>query len=179
MKLLPLIATIGALALLAACETTSSSPSTDTRTFQIAGGQSVNLPFSHGGALSVENDDVKIEVTGFILDGEKKELVYTFGFTEKKAEALRSVEVADVTGPSVEVLVVDSAPTLSPKDYWKGDAKPHAKGDPSLSWLSSPGNTLKVFRFTITTASGRQLVMHQASVWSGSSKPMIQQLMGF
>jgi hypothetical protein len=133
MKLISIIATVGAITLLAACETTSTTPSTDTRTFQIAGGESVNLPFSHGGALSVENDDVKIEVTGFMLNGEKKELIYTFGFTEKKAEALRSVEVADVTGSTVEILVVDSAPILSPKDYWKGDAKPHTKGDPSLS----------------------------------------------
>jgi hypothetical protein len=151
--------------------------SSNMRTFTIAGGQTIELPVARGGALPTENADVKIEVTGFMLDGQAKEITYAFGFTEKKRETPRSIKVEDVTGSSAELLVEDKSPRLDAKGYWKGSATPRKKGDPGLSWLNEAGDTTKVFRFTIATADGRELVMHQASVWGGASKPMIRQML--
>lgn len=130
-----------------------------------------------GRAIPTENADVKIEVTGFMVDGKEKQVVYTFGFTEKNHATPRSVKVEDVTGPTAEVLVDAAAPQLDPQGYWKGDAKPLNKGDPGLAWLDASGDTIKVFRFTIVTADGRELVMYQASVWSGGSKPVVRQVL--
>jgi hypothetical protein len=161
---------IALTAMLCGCSTTSSM-----RTFTIAGGQTIELPIARGGAIPTENPDVKIEVTGFMLDGKAKEVTYAFGFTEKKRETPRSVKVEDVTGSSAELLVEDKLPQLEATGFWKGSAKPRGKGDSGLSWLNEAGDTTKVFRFTIVTADGRELVMYQASVWSGASKPLIRQ----
>lgn len=163
---------IALVAVLGGCAT---SPT--VQTFTIAGGQTIELPIARGGALPTENSDVKIEVTGFMLDGQAKEITYAFGFTEKKRETPRSVKVEDVTGSTAELLVEDKSPRLDAKGYWKGSARPRKKGDAGLSWLNEAGDTTKVFRFTIVTSDGRQLVMHQASVWSGTSKPMLRQVL--
>jgi hypothetical protein len=159
-------------ALLGGCATGSS-----LRTFTVAGGQTIELPIAPGGALPTENADVKIEVTGFVLKSQEREIVYTFGFTEKKRETPRSVRVEDVTGPTAELLVEDKSPQLDAHGYWKGSATPRKRGDAGLSWLNEAGDTTKVFRFTIVTADERELVMHQASVWSGDSKTLLRQLL--
>ena len=173
MKKVLLVLPALALVLLAACATSSL----ETRTFKIAGGESVSLPFEYGVARSTENADIKIEVTGFVLDSLKRELTYAFGFTEKQAEALRSVKVEDVTGPEAEVVVLDSAPHLSAKGYWKGNSTSHKKEDPAVAWVYDSGDTVKVFRFTVMTAAGRQIVMYQGSVWSARTKPYAEAIL--
>lgn len=160
--------------LLAGCATDG----TPMKSFRIAGGQTVQVPFSMAGALSTENADVKIEVTGYLLHGAMREISYTFGFTEKKGERPQEVMVEDVTGDQAQRLVVDRNPQLSSNRYWKGDAAPMHKGDPALDWVDQPGDTIKVFRFTITTADGRQLVMYQASVWPGAAKGLVRMVLG-
>lgn len=159
-------------ALLCGCATTPT-----LRTFTIAGGQQIQLPITRGGAIATENADAKIEVTGFMVNGETKELVYTFGFTEKKREVPRSVRVEDVTGSTAELLLEDKTPALDAKGYWSGSAEPRKKDDARLSWLNESGDTTKVFCFTIVTADGRDLVMYQGSVWSGASKPLLHQVL--
>lgn len=159
---------ISLAAILCGCATDPSM-----RTFTIAGGQTIGLPIAQRGAVATENADVRIEVTGFMVDGQAKEIVYTFGFREKRRELPRSVKVEDVTGSTAELLVEDNSPRLDAKGYWKGSAKPRKKGDSDLSWLYEAGDTTKIFRFTIVTSDGRELVMHQGSVWRGASKPLI------
>jgi hypothetical protein len=163
---------IAIIAMLGGCATASRM-----QTFTIAGGETIELPIARGGALPTENSDVKIEVTGFALDGQAKAITYAFGFTEKKRETPRLVKVEDVTGSTAELLVEDNSPRLNADGFWKGSAIPRKKGDAGLSWLKEAGDTTKVFRFTIVTADGRQLVMHQASVWSGTSKPLLRQVL--
>lgn len=158
---------------LGGCATNSDS----MRSFTIAGGQTVTLLVSPSGAVRTENADVKIEITGFTLDGVPKEVVYTFGLTEKNRAVPRSVKVEDVTGSTAEILVEDKSPQLESGEYWQGSATPRKRGDVGLAWLNERGDTIKIFRFTIVTADGRELVMHQASVWSGSSKPRVRQLL--
>lgn len=110
-----------------------------------------------------------------MIDGKTAELTYTFGFTAKKKQTPRAVLVEDVTGASAVPLVEDQSPTLEAGGYWKGESTPRRAGDPSLVWLSTPGNTEKVFKFTITLADGRVEEIYQASLWSGQMKPVIKQ----
>lgn len=174
MKASTLVGIVFCSALLAGCVTTSSS----MKSFRIAGGQTVQLPVTPSGALPTENADVKIEVTGYMLNGAAHTITYAFGFTEKKGERPREVKVEDVTGDQAQTLVIDRDPQLSPANYWKGNAAPMTRGDPALGWVNQPGNTTKVFRFTITTADGRQLVMYQASIWPGLAKGMVRMVLG-
>jgi len=145
------------------------------RSYTISGGRVVQLPVAPGGALPTENADVKIEVTGFMVDSKEASLTYAFGFTSKTKVAPKKVSVHDVTGPYPVLIVSDMTPVLDANGYWKGSSSPRKAGDQSLDWLLIGGNTEKVFEFTITTADGRTLVMHQASIWSAQAKPIIRE----
>jgi hypothetical protein len=173
MKLLRHLLLIGVAALLGACATRS----VQLRTFKIAGGVAVDLPMTKAGAMPVESYDVKIRLTGFVLDEDKREITYTFAFIEKKAAVPRSVRVDDVTGETAEILVIDTAPEITPSGYWQGNTMPRRKGDSSLDWLSDNGDTYKVFRFSITTADGRPLVIYQAAMWPADAKPLIRTIL--
>ena len=173
MKLLRQLLLLGVAALLGACATES----VQFRTFKIAGGVAVDLPMSNVGAMPVENDDIKIRLTGFVLDEDKREITYTFGFIEKKAAAPRSVRVEDVTGETAEILVIDTAPEITPSGYWQGNTMPRRNGDSSLGWLLDNADTYKVFRFSITTADGRPVVIYQAAMWPANAKPLIRTIL--
>lgn len=167
MKLLPVILVA---VLFAGC----TAPGSSLRSFAISGGRVVQLPVTARGALPSETKDVKIEVTGFMLDGQKAELTYGFGFTAKTKLALSKVVVEDVTAYQPVLMVSDDSPTLDSKGYWKGESSPRKAGDASLAWVFVGGDTTKIFQFTITTDDGRVLVIHQASIWPGQSKAYIR-----
>jgi hypothetical protein len=163
---------------LVGCATKSESKT--LRTFKIAGNKAVDLPVTKDGAiLPTENSDIRIEVTGYLIDAENRELVYTFGFREKKKAAPRSVVVEDVSGDTSEVLVADLAPELDSNGSWKGNSIPRRRFDPSLGWATDLGDTIKVFRFTIILADGRPFILHQASIWSGAAKQFVREILGY
>jgi len=149
------------------------------QTFTIAGGTKIELPMDKPGPPPAENQDLRIEATGFMLDEDRGEVLYAFAFTAKSAARPRAVRVDDVTGPTAEIMVIDAAPKFSPDGYWQATALPYQKGDASLAWITVDGDTLKVFRFRITTADGRELVLHQPAVWPGDAKPLLRQLLGY
>lgn len=161
------------------CANTKSASQT-LRTFKIAGNKAVDLPVTKDGAMvPTENNDIRIEVTGYLIDAENRELLYTFGFREKKKAAPRSVTVEDVSGDTPVVLVADLAPELDSNGSWKGNSIPHRRFDPTLGWVTDLGDTIKVFRFTVILADGRPFILHQASVWSGSSKQFVREILGY
>jgi hypothetical protein len=177
MRILRAVPAVVFLALLAGC---ASKPGTQMRSFNIADNKRVDLPVDAAGApVPVENDDFRIEVTGYVLDAENRELAYTFAFRAKKKAAPRSVTVEDVSGTAPEVLVVDSAPELSADGVWKGNSIPRRRFDPSIGWVTDLGDTIRVFRFHITTADGRPFIIHQASIWPGESKGFVREIMGY
>jgi hypothetical protein len=149
------------------------------RNYTISGGKVVQLPVAPGGALPSENADVKIEVTGFMLDAAKSELIYGFGFNEKKNQIPKKVVVDDVTGPYPVTLVTDDTPELGANGYWKGSSSPKKAGDQNLDWVLVGGNTEKVFQFTITTADNRVMTIYQASIWPAQAKPIIRKTLNF
>jgi hypothetical protein len=165
----PIIVSLVSLALVACV-----SPAPQTRSYTVSGGKTVSLPFANGGALSSQTTNVKIEVTGFMVDGVKSELIYTFGFTERNRKTPMRVIVEDVTNSAAVALVTDLFPSISSDGYWKGQSSARKAGDASLEWLYEPGNTEKVFRFTITLNDGSTEEIYQASVWPGQSKPVIK-----
>ena len=156
--------------LFASCAT----PQASLCTYQIAGGKTIRLPVYAGGARSSETARIKIDVTGFMIDGDKAELTYVFGFTSKTNQALRAVTVEDVTGATAVTLVDDPNLTFDTTGYWKGESTPRRAGDSSLDWLSVPGDTEKIFRFKITFADGAVEEIYQASIWKGQTKPLVR-----
>jgi hypothetical protein len=168
---------IMSLALLAGCAGTKPAR---MRTFNIAGNRAVDLPVDANGApLPVETDDFRIEVAGYVLDAENRELAYTFALRSKHKTAPRSVTVEDVSGAAPEMLVSDSAPDISTEGVWKGNSIPKQRFDPSIGWVTDLGDTIRVFRFQVITADGRPYIIHQAAIWPGEAKAFVREIMGY
>jgi hypothetical protein len=154
---------------LAGCAGPKASP----RSYTIAGGEVVQLQVAPGGALPSQTKNTKVEVAGFMIDGDKAEITYVFGFTSQSGKPLQRVTVEDVTGRTAVPLVDDRSPALDSR-YWKGFSTPSKAGGDTLAWLQVSGNTEKVFRFIITFTDGQTETIHQASVWSGQAKSLIK-----
>ncbi len=195
MRRIGLVAALSAAAILAGCTTqppatqsaatqpaaTPASPRRpdEVRTVTVAGGESIKVRIEHGDAKRVENSEIKIEVAGFVADRTRREIVFVFGFKEKKMEWPRSVTVEDVTGDDAEMVVSDASPRLTRDGIWRGTAPPLRRGDPGLGWLAEAGDTFKVFRLTILTADGRRLVMFQAAIWGPELKATFRHMLGY
>jgi len=176
--------------LLAGCATTpgAAPPRTpgaaaaapvEVRRLKVAGGKTVEIRIEHGDAKPVETSEVKVQVAGFVADRERQELVYVFGFREKKGAVPRAVTVDDVTGAEAAPLVADAAPRLSRDGYWTGKAAPQRRGSAGLAWLGDAGDTFRVYRLTITTADGRTLVLFQAAIFGTELKAAFRQILGY
>jgi hypothetical protein len=144
-----------------------------TKEFSISGGGKIKAEFQHGMPLPVEQAGIKIEAAAFMFGDGK--LTFAFGFTTKKN--LQKVVVEDVTGSTATTLVEDRAPTLD-KAYWKGEALPLAISKSTVPWLYERGDTIKLFRFTVTLAGeARPVVLYQPSVYSNGTKAQLLQIM--
>jgi hypothetical protein len=161
------VAALFALGTLVGCSTIQNE------TFTISGGESVSLPITSGGAAPTENDFVKMAVAGFLVNGSKGELSYTFGFFVKGSDALSSVAVEDVSDREAELLVDDHSPQLR-NHYWTGNAAPRTLSDSNLHWILSDNTSIRIYRVTISTASGHTYKLYQASVYRGEAKPVLR-----
>lgn len=145
------------------------------RSFVISGGEVVSLPVAKGGALPSENEDIKIEVAGFLMDGAKKELTYTFGFSLKSEASITSVRIEDVSDTTSELMVNDVKPKSG--KYWKGYSVPKTIADKNLRWILVDADSVRIYRFTITTSTGTKHVMYQASLYPGASKQLLRRIL--
>ena len=168
-------AILAATLLLGGCFIPSSN--TFTRNFTISGGGTVTLSFTPGGLIPDENADVKLLPVSIDLKKEFKAIDYHFSFTEKEGRGLRSVVVEDVSDPKAEILVEDGQPSLQGKD-WHGVSGPKLPDDPRLAWLNDPDDTFRIFRYTIVTADGRQIVMYNAAGYLPFAKTYLKKQLG-
>ncbi|MES2737962.1 MAG: hypothetical protein V4672_16690 [Verrucomicrobiota bacterium] len=144
----------------------------ETQSFTILDGQKITAEMSGGLPLPAEKEGIKIEVAAFMIQEGK--LIYSFGFSTQKE--VTKVVVEEVSGSSALPMVTDSAPALS-KAYWKGDAKPLPLTQAGVPWVFEEGDTVKVFRFTITTGSdAAPVILHQPAIYGGGVKVQLRQL---
>ncbi len=140
-------------------------------------GQKIHVPVGRNGVVLTNEDGVEIEAATFALKTEKK-FTYVFAFTDKQKRALRSVRVEDVADEKPVVLVDDAAPKLSATGQWQHDSEAIDPNDPRLAWLATLQNSLRVYRFTLTFADGKTLVLHQGAFFPQPMKSALRQLFG-
>jgi len=144
-----------------------------TKEFTILGDQKIKAKVQDGMPLPAEQSGITIEGAGFAL-GEGK-LIWAFDFSSKKPPT--KVVVEDVSGKSAIVLVVDAAPKLDGEHCWSGAATPVALSKSASPWLFEPGDTTKVFRFTITLAGKTEpAVIYQPAIYPEVSKKRLRQM---
>lgn len=144
----------------------------------IAGGGMLTVYLTPQGPRPAENDDFKVETANFIPNIEQKQLVYTFSLLAKKGKAPQRIQIEDVSDAQAEILLVDAEPKLDAKRVWRGNASPKTAGDRALAWLFYEGNSTRIYRFTIVTADGRPLVMHQAAIHPVFVKEAVRKILG-
>jgi len=158
--------------LVAACASSGSLSMLAT----IAGGEKIAVPLGPRGVEPSKKDDIQIEFSGCALNREKK-LVYGFEFSDARGRALRHVRVEDVSDDAPVLLLDDAQPALE-RNRWRGTSRLFEPEDPALAWVATITNSLRVFRFTITQADGREIVLHQGAMYPNGMKSGIRQAWG-
>jgi hypothetical protein len=142
----------------------------------ITGGKKIAVPLGPRGVEFSSEDGVQIEFAGATLSPEKK-FIYTFQFSDKKKRALRRVRVEDVSDEIASVMVDDNQPALD-QGRWHGTSRPFEKGEPTVAWMVTVTNTLRVFRFTVTFADGREVGISQGAMFPAGLKAGIRAAWG-
>jgi hypothetical protein len=156
------------------------SGSGQQREFTISGGQKVTLPFLPQGAPAAESDDFVMVEAAFLAGPSKErkggmDLTYVYSFDLKTNIHLSKVTVEDVSDSSAEVLLVDDSPK-SVGNHWKGYAKPKNISADTIGWLYSPGDSIRIYRITIQTASGKTTTLLQPSLFLNQAKAGIRKM---
>lgn len=144
---------------------------------EISGGQKVRVPFGKGGPEMTSEDGVLINQATFTLNADKK-IFYVFSYTDSRNRALRRVLVEDVSDAAPLTLVDDAKPQPAAGGKWLGETSPVEWNDPRITWLATISNSLRIYRFTLTFADGRTLVVHQGSFFPAPMKAAVRQTMG-
>ena len=161
------------LALLAGC---NAGPKTFK--FPISGGEMVSISFNNGTIVPGEDDDFKIELAQFQVNGKGQPGVYLFRLWSKKGAVPRSVKVEDVSENEPVVLLEDAAPKLTADRRWICITPPVAADRENLRWVFEIESCFRIYRFTIGMPDGRAVVLYQACSYPDFIKAVFRQLLG-
>lgn len=163
---------LAALLLLGGCATGGIAMQTT-----VHGGERVKVSFQKGSPEMQSEDGVQINEATFSMTPDKK-VQHVFSFTDARKRPLTRVQVEDVSDEALIPLVDDAAPKLSAAGQWRVEVAPAEWKDPRITWLATVSNTLRVYRFTLTFADGRRLVIHQGAYFPAPMKVLVRQAMG-
>ena len=143
-----------------------------TKEYTILGDQKIKASVRDGAPLPAEKSGISIEGAGFAIGDGK--LIWAFDFASKKAPT--KVVVEDVSGKSAILLVEDSTPKFD-GGHWTGEATPVALTKSGCPWLFEPGDSTKVFRFSVwLRGKPEPVVIYQPAVYPEETKKQLQQM---
>ena len=145
----------------------------------IGTGERLEFPLERGLPAMVKKGPFEVVHVGLMPspDPSKKQTVFLFSFSDQNGVPPRSVVVEDVTDREPILLFEDAEPKLQ-NNQWRGISRPYDGDDPALHWLGQLGDTMRVFRFKITTADGREVILHQAWSAPGWMKAAMRRTLG-
>jgi hypothetical protein len=152
---------VGAAALLAGCSSTGDYVY-QTRT---AYGEKLRIPLERGAPLPAQEGTILVRAARLLPlgDGSTKKVFYYFEFVDSSGATPRSVRVEDVTDETPMFIVEDKNPKLL-DNHWVGRSEQLDAASPLLGWVSYIDDSMRVYRFTVVTADGKELILNQA--WS-------------
>jgi hypothetical protein len=144
----------------------------------VSGGEQLRFTFSAGRPAPVRADGYQILDAGIRPEGAEKKVVCGFMFLDENVNRpLKSVKVEDVTEEKPILLLEDLAPKLENK-RWVAVTKPYTAESPEIKWVFYIADSVLVYRFTITSADGRTVVLHQAAMVPAWVKGLIRAMFG-
>lgn len=143
--------------------------------FPVAGGTTLMLPVTDGGPIPAQNDDIKIQVAGFVLHRaadhrSAPELSWTFAFTSRTGHRIEQVLVEEVgQGSTPRLMLADGAPRLEGGN-WSGSTKAVSADPESAPWLYANSASVFVFKFSIKPEGMPVQTLYQPSWFSAQAK---------
>jgi len=143
--------------------------------FKIAGGKTINVKISDQGAVSAENEKIKITATMVIVgpSHESKKipaLIWSFGLTSKTKEEISKITVENVfPSDPAALLVADNQPKLKNGD-WIGQIVNGQAVSNDNAWLKTKKLSAFVFKFSVTFKGGEESTLYQLSAFSEDDK---------
>jgi hypothetical protein len=143
----------------------------------IAGGEQLRIPLNKGGAVMAKEGSIQILHAGGDVEPNKHQFFYKFAFADSSGSELRSVLVEDVSDEKAVLLVEDLQPKLVER-RWDATSRFFNRDDEPIKWVFYVGDSFRVFRFTVTFADGRKIVLHQGSRVPAWAKAGIRSIFG-
>jgi hypothetical protein len=143
--------------------------------FKIAGGKTISVKISDQGAVSAENEKIKITATAVIIGPSRESkkipaLIWSFGLKSKTNDEISKITVENVFPSDPAVLLhTDNQPKLKNGD-WIGQLE---NGDPNgggNAWLKTKKLSAFIFKFTVFFKGGAETTLYQLSVFSEDDK---------
>jgi hypothetical protein len=153
------------------------STTTPQSAVQVPGGETIKLERSGAGFKQAQNDRIAIAeavLQAVNFDGNSY-LRWTFAIRPKQATQLGSIRIEDVTNAPSLVLVNDVSPQLE-NGLWRENAGLMEVSSPALNWLSGPGESVRIFKFTIGEPDGQSYVLYQGAMQLPAAKQAIRRM---
>jgi hypothetical protein len=152
---------------------------TFTHPVDIAGGETIQVPFIAGRPIPAEDDDFRVVIASMRPVG--PDLYLLFSLYSKNGSLPRRVIVEDVAGTEPELFVDDHNPEFvaDPRNptvgtrTWAWKMGPLIRTNWRPTWFHDPDESVRVYRFTVTTADGRTVVLYQGTSYPAPVKAFI------
>jgi len=149
-----------------------------TYTATVAGGEELKFAVTNGGPAHARADGFEVLDAGLLPDFPAKSVYYNFRLSDAAdGKSLRAIRVEDVTDATAEQVFEDLQPKLV-KRVWTGKSGALSADDPSLKWISYVSDSTRIYRFTLTLADGRKVVLHQLAMTPSWIKTKIREMFG-
>lgn len=154
-------------------------PMTSSNTYlvPVANGETMEMSIKNGGLTLAEQDGVHILQVALNPTADKKHIIYTFELSVKNGMVPTHILVEDMTETPVRVAADDAAPKLV-ANHWKLNTPELDPKDPLFEWLIQLDDSIRVYRFTVTLADGRQIILKQPQMFPVYMKQLIRAMLG-
>lgn len=149
--------------------------------FVIAGGETIGIEVTDAGPIPAESHAFKIEVAGLsmqpsLFEPDQGLVAWQFALTAKRARRLERVVVEEVYPSDVaRPIVDDTSPALEGK-AWFGSGVGELPSPESTPWLYDGETSVYIYRFTVTAAGKKPVVLYQPSLITPDLKQQILQV---
>lgn len=144
----------------------------------VLGHEKYEVAFGNRGIVRTEDSHVRIDIAGLVLDPDSKKACAAAEILFKDIKP-KTILMEDITDEEPTRLIYDDNPKVWGQTHvWKQTSSYKDLSDDRFAWLKVIDNSVRVYRFTITTEDGQTLEYRQATMYASFVKESIRKGMG-
>jgi hypothetical protein len=144
----------------------------------VAGGEELTFTLTGSGPAHARAESFEVLDAALVPDFPAKTIFYKFRLSDsQRGKSLQSLRIEDVTDTEALLVFEDQHPAFTER-VWEGKTGALSLEEPSLQWLSYVSDSMRIYRFTLTMADGRKVVLHQLAMMPGWVKTKIREMFG-